>query len=105
MKPTTSRIAVIGLLLAVGPLSAAPLVTQLTAPPPSASPSYSQPGNSVPSITLPCARACMEGVADRFMGALASHVPQRLPHSADAGGEREPAISLVRRDGVRPRPD
>ncbi|MBO9575027.1 MAG: hypothetical protein J7494_04775 [Sphingobium sp.] len=67
------------LLMAASSLTAAPLTTAATALPQPASPSFGRSANSIPSVPLPCIRACMEDVADRFMKALASHNPQSLP--------------------------
>ncbi len=66
-------------LAAAAPAWAEPMPTAKVAMPQPASPAYKLPPNAVPAVKLPCERACMEDLADRFMKALAAHDPQSLP--------------------------
>ena len=77
--PATAALLLAASPLAASPLAAAPLTQQATAMPQPASPAYGTPANNVASVPLPCNRACMEDVADRFMRALAGDNPQSLP--------------------------
>lgn len=68
-------------LCAMTSLSAGPVSAQLAqmGMPQPASAIRSLPANAVPAVALPCARACMEDLADRFLKALAARNPQALP--------------------------
>ncbi|HWW64531.1 MAG TPA: hypothetical protein VNZ43_07210 [Sphingomonadaceae bacterium] len=67
------------LLLASVSALAAPASTSDVAMPAAQSPSYIKPANATAPVALPCTRACMEDLADRFMKALVAHDPQSLP--------------------------
>jgi hypothetical protein len=64
--------------LALG-MTAAVWAAAPTAMPLPESPHYVLPPNAVPPVKLPCERACMEDLAERFVTALATHDPQSLP--------------------------
>jgi hypothetical protein len=72
-------LAAVPLLLSAAAALAVPAPTAKVAMPVAASPSYDKPDNAVARVALPCARTCMEDLADRFMKALAAHDPQSLP--------------------------
>jgi hypothetical protein len=74
-----ANIIPLALLFAAGAAVAEPVAMQTVAMPQGESPAYNLPGNAVPSVKLPCERACMEDLAGRFMQAMASHNPQSLP--------------------------
>jgi len=59
--------------------AAAPVATADVAMPVADSPHYIAPPNGVAPVALPCERACMEQLVDRFLTALATHDPQSLP--------------------------
>lgn len=65
--------------LALSPVLGQPLTAQGMAMPQPGSPGSALPPNAVPAVALPCMRACMEDVADRFLKALAGRNPQSLP--------------------------
>jgi hypothetical protein len=74
-----AHIALGAALLLAGTASAAPIETRAVALPEAASPHYNAPPNATKPIALPCDRACMEALADRFMKAMAAHDPLSLP--------------------------
>lgn len=78
---TLLALAALAPLCAMTSLSALPATAQTAQAgmPQPASPVRALPANAVPAVALPCARTCMEGLADRFLKALATRNPQALP--------------------------
>lgn len=79
MRPGTALFAAPAALAWAMTATAAPTVTADMAMPVADSPHYNAPANAVPPVALPCERACMEDLVERFLRALATHDPQSLP--------------------------
>jgi len=72
-------LAALPLLITAASGNATPAPTEKVAMPAAQSPSYIKPANGAQPVAMPCTRACMEDLADRFLKALATHDPQGLP--------------------------